>query len=43
MKKSKIIKILSVVAKYVIPVIIGWLEGDSHTLQTFVSVLFDLY
>lgn len=43
MKKTKVIKILSFIAKYFIPIIIGWLEGDSHSLQTFVSVLFDMY
>lgn len=39
MEKSNIIKVVKFVLKFVLPIIVAWLEGDTHTLQTFVSVL----
>lgn len=39
--KSSLFVVLRVVVKYVLPAILGWLEGDSHVIQdsvlTFVS------
>lgn len=39
--KSSLLVVLRVVVKYVLPAILGWLEGDSHVIQdsvlTFVS------
>ena len=40
MKKSNVVKVLRFVVKYLLPAVIGWLEGDSHTVQDFISLLF---
>lgn len=41
---KKVKKWIKIVLKYVIPVVLGWLEGDSHAvasaLSEFVGVLF---
>lgn len=31
--KSRLLVVLRVVVKYVLPAILGWLEGDSHVIQ----------
>ena len=44
-KKFK--KILKVILKYLLPALLGWLEGDSHavadSLSTFIDVLLNLF
>lgn len=39
MKKNLLVLVLKFVVKYVLPLVIGWLEGDSHYLQDFLSGL----
>lgn len=39
-KDSVFFKVLLFVCKYLIPVLVGYLEGDSHTLQDGFSQLF---
>ena len=41
-KKTLVIKFIKLFVKYVVPVILGWLEGDSHALQDLLISLFDL-
>ena len=40
---KKVKKILKFVVKYLLPVLVGWLEGDSHAVSdaitTFINVL----
>lgn len=31
--KNYFIPVLKVIVKYVLPIVIGWLEGDSHFIQ----------
>lgn len=42
--KKKTIKWIKLILKYLIPVVLGWLEGDSHAVATalsdFVSLIF---
>lgn len=40
-KKFK--KILVKVIKYLIPIVIGWIEGDTHTVADGLSNLFTLF
>lgn len=44
MKKDLIIKIAKFVLKYVCPIVLGWLEGDSHllidTFSGFINSIF---
>ena len=37
--KSKIVLVLKFFARYVIPVVLGWLEGDSHVLSDTLTSL----
>lgn len=37
MKKTFIIKLVKIVLKYFVPIVLGYLEGDSHIFQEFVS------
>ena len=41
-KKTIIIKVVKLILKYVVPVVLGWIEGDSHALQDLVTSLLDL-
>ena len=41
-KKAIVIKVVKLFIKYVVPVILGWLEGDSHALQDLLTSLLDL-
>ncbi len=42
--KKKTIKWIKLVLKYLIPVVLGWLEGDSHAVANgiteFIALLF---
>lgn len=42
--KKKTIKWIKFVLKYFIPIVIGWIEGDSHAVSdavsSFISVIF---
>ena len=42
MKKVVVIRVLKLFVKYILPVVLGWLEGDSHTVEQFVTHLLDL-
>ena len=39
MKKKKFIKYLKLFFKYFIPIVLGWLEGDSHAIADAISNL----
>lgn len=39
MKKTIIIKFVKIIFKYFVPIVLGYLEGDSHIVQEFVSDL----
>ena len=41
-KKAIVIKVVKLFIKYVVPVVLGWLEGDSHALQDLLISLLDL-
>lgn len=41
-KKALVIRALKMFVKYVLPVLLGWLEGDSHTIEQLVKQLLDL-
>lgn len=46
LKKSilvKTVKYIKLFVKYVIPVILGWLEGDSHAIADALSNLLTLF
>lgn len=38
MKVSNFKKIVWFVVKYIVPVVVGWLEGDSHSVQTLLGI-----
>lgn len=42
--KKKTLKWIKLILRYLIPVVLGWLEGDSHAVASavseFVSILF---
>lgn len=42
--KKKTIKWIKLVVKYLLPVVVGWIEGDSHAvsdaLNSFLSLIF---
>lgn len=40
MEKSKFLPILKIIVRYILPVLIGWLEGDTHTVQDAVVKMF---
>ena len=40
--KKKTIKWIKLVLKYLIPVILGWLEGDKHVIADSLSDLINL-
>lgn len=40
MKKLFVIKLVKIVIKYILPVIIGYLEGDTHVIQDNLVSLF---
>lgn len=40
MEKSKFLPILKIVVRYILPILIGWLEGDTHTVQDAVVSMF---
>lgn len=37
-KKFVIVKAVKFVCKYVLPIVIGWLEGDSHAIQDMLCI-----
>lgn len=41
---KKVKKILKLVVKYLIPAVLGWIEGDSHavadSLSSFINLIF---
>lgn len=39
MKKESIIIIVKFILKYIVPVILAWMEGDSHAAQEYISAL----
>lgn len=41
--KKKIIKFLKLLLKYLLPVVVGWLEGDTHTVADALSNLLTLF
>lgn len=41
-KKALVVKALKMFVKYVLPVVLGWLEGDSHTVEQLVKQLLEL-
>ena len=41
--KKKTIKWIKLILKYLIPVVLGWLEGDSHAVASAFSDLFSLF
>lgn len=37
---SKVLaRFIKLLLKYVVPIVLGWLEGDTHTLQTLLENL----
>ena len=40
---KKVKKILKVILKYLIPAILGWIEGDSHAVVDSVSAFINLF
>ena len=40
--KKKTIKWIKLILKYLIPVVLGWIEGDSHAVATALSDLVSL-
>lgn len=41
--KKKTIKIIKLVLKYLIPVVLGWIEGDSHAVADGISNLLSVW
>lgn len=41
--KKKTIKWIKLILKYLIPVVIGWLEGDTHTVASALSELITMF
>lgn len=41
--KKKTFKIIKLVLKYLIPVVLGWIEGDSHAVADGVSSLLSIW
>lgn len=39
-KSSFILKVIKFVLKYLLPVVCGYLEGDSHAVENTISTLF---
>lgn len=39
MKTKKFIKWIKLILKFLIPVVVGWLEGDTHTVADGLSSL----
>lgn len=37
MKNELFFKVFRVIVKYVLPAVLGWLEGDSHAVQDLIS------
>lgn len=38
--KKNVVKVLKFVVKYVLPIVIGWLEGDTHIVASSLCDLF---
>lgn len=38
--KNFILKLVKVIVKYILPIVIGYVEGDTHTVQDGISTLF---
>ena len=34
--KKYVIPMIKVIVKYVLPIVIGWLEGDTHVIQDII-------
>lgn len=41
--KKKTIKFIMLVLKYLIPVVLGWIEGDSHAVSDGISNLLSVW
>ena len=41
--KKKTLKWIKLVLKYLIPVVLGWLEGDSHAIASAVGDLLTMF
>lgn len=39
-KKGFFVALAKVVVKYILPLLIGWFEGDSHLVEDSISSLF---
>ncbi len=42
-KKKTVKTVLKFVLKYIIPILTGWLEGDSHVLSDALKSLVDVF
>lgn len=42
-KKEIFINVTKLFIKYVLPVLLGWLEGDTHTVQELVTNLLKMF
>lgn len=42
MSKIKVLNVIKWIAKYLMPALIGWLEGDTHAIFDFVQGLLTL-
>lgn len=43
LKKSQIANIIKFVAKFILPAVAGWFEGDTHTISTIIINLLNLF
>lgn len=43
MKKNKFFKILKLVLKYLLPVLAGWVEGDTHVIASALADVLSLF
>ena len=41
--KKKTLKWIKLILKYLIPIVCGWLEGDTHVIASAVADLFTLF
>ena len=41
--KKKIIRLIAQILRYLIPAVVGWLEGDTHAIADAVSALVMLF
>ena len=41
LEKIVIVRVLKAIVKYVIPAVLGWLEGNAHTVEDALLALLD--